>query len=304
MHCERLNSIVCERNGMGVPVILLPPNPSKQDVATAQNWVTKFAVHEATGLSLPNGAQFLLVGVTGQVHDILPSIEYEYTQISKRGFMEFQQLGQKQSGSGSKAVGGVQSKFFYLSSQITADDVAATLRNSTVRRLVMFNFGAVAPVPYLIPANVQARSLEEAAPIIKDMADGGAWISDLSSINKTRGQLGYDALTSKELSDDDVVLGPRITIPGNPAMMPAQPPSADSTDSTDQGAGKQQPGAGGKKAEGGKQKAADGKNSAQSGQSVETLARQAAQPLRAPRAYPSAFFKEGDSGNIGGMFTA
>ncbi len=31
-HLERIDAIACERNSLGVPMILLPPNPSKQDV--------------------------------------------------------------------------------------------------------------------------------------------------------------------------------------------------------------------------------------------------------------------------------
>ena len=64
-HLERIDAIACERNSLGVPMIMLPPNPSRQDVQTAQNWVTQLAAHEKTGLSLPNGAEFKLVGSKG-----------------------------------------------------------------------------------------------------------------------------------------------------------------------------------------------------------------------------------------------
>lgn len=288
-HCERIKAIACERTGVGIPVILLPPNPSKQDVATAQAWVTALAAHEKCGLTLPNGAEFKLIGVEGRTEEILTFIEYEDTQIAKRGFMEFQQLGQRSSGSGSRAVGGVQAKFFYLASQFTADDIAAKIRNTTVRRLTMFNFGPDAPVPYLVPANVQARAIEEAASVIQQLASGGAWISDLKSVNKGRNILGFDPVSSKELSDDDVILGPRITIPGNPAMQPAQAP----------GAGESGVGAGGSAGQKAKGKGQMANGSAELTPDTRhlapvLLARQPAAPLVAPRAHPSPFFREGD----------
>jgi hypothetical protein len=208
-HLSRINAIACERNGLGVPLILLPPNPSRQDVAAAQQWVTSLAAHEKTGLSLPHGAEFKMVGIEGQIREILPAIEYEDAQIARCGFMNFMELGQRSTGSGSRAVGGVQAKFFYLASQYEADFIAARIRNTTIRRLVLFNFGPEAPVPYLVPSNVQARALEEAADIISKLAAVGAWISDRGSVNQVRNELGYDAFV-----DEEAVLARGVAMPG------------------------------------------------------------------------------------------
>jgi len=35
-HLERIDAIACERNSLGVPMIMLPPNPARKDVQTAQ----------------------------------------------------------------------------------------------------------------------------------------------------------------------------------------------------------------------------------------------------------------------------
>src|SRR5271157_726377 len=208
-HLERIDAIACERNSLGVPMIMLPPNPSKQDVQTAQNWVTQLAAHEKTGLSLPNGAEFKLVGIEGRIREILPSIQYHKQQIATSCLAMFMELGQTQTGS--RALGDSQTDFFLLATQNTADYIAHQIRNSTIRRLVMWNFGPDAPVPYLIPANVQARSIETMSAIIAQLAQAGAWISDRSSVNQARHELGFNDFT-----DEDVVSirGETIATPG------------------------------------------------------------------------------------------
>jgi hypothetical protein len=208
-HLERIDAIACERNSLGVPMIMLPPNPSRQDVQTAQNWVTQLAAHEKTGLSLPNGAEFKLVGIEGRIREILPSLQYHKQQIATSCLAMFMELGQ--SATGSRALGDSQTDFFLLATQNTADYIAHQIRNSTIRRLVLWNFGPEAPVPYLVPANVQARSIDSMAAIISQLAQAGAWISDRSSVNQARHELGFE-----EFQDEDVVAirGETIGTPG------------------------------------------------------------------------------------------
>jgi hypothetical protein len=195
-HLERIDAIACERNSLGVPMIMLPPSPSRQDVQTAQNWVTQLAAHEKTGLSLPNGAEFKLVGIEGRIREILPSIQYHKQQIATSCLAMFMDLGQTQTGS--RALGDSQTDFFMLATQNTADYIAHQIRNSTIRRLVTWNFGPDAPVPYLVPANVQARSIDSMAAIINQLAQAGAWVSDRASVNQARHELGFEDYLDEE----------------------------------------------------------------------------------------------------------
>jgi hypothetical protein len=201
-HLERIDAIACERNSLGVPMIMLPPNPSRQDVQTAQNWVTQLAAHEKTGLSLPNGAEFKLVGIEGRIREILPSIQYHKQQIATSCLAMFMELGQSQTGS--RALGESQTDFFLLATQNTADYIAHQIRNSTIRRLVTWNFGPDAPVPYLVAANVQARSIDSMAAIINQLAQAGAWVSDRSSINQARHDLGFEPLQEDDGDDKSI----------------------------------------------------------------------------------------------------
>ncbi len=219
-HLERIDAIACERNSLGVPMILLPPNPSKQDVHAAQQWVTQLAAHEKTGLALPHDAEFKLVGIEGRIREILPSLQYHKQQIATSCLAMFMELGQ--SHTGSRALGESQTDFFLLATQNTADYIASRIRHSTIRRLTHWNFGPDAPVPYLVPANVQARSIETMAAIIAQLAQAGAWISDRASLNQTRHELCFT-----DLAEDDVVAirGERIGAPAGDIPAPGGEPA-------------------------------------------------------------------------------
>ena len=149
------------------------------------------------------------MGIEGRIREILPSLQYHKQQIATSCLAMFMELGQ--TATGSRALGESQSDFFLLATQNTADYIAHRIRNSTIRRLVELNFGPDAPLPYLIPANVQARSIDTMAAIIAQLAQAGAWISDRASINQARHELGFT-----DFADDDVVSvrGETIATPG------------------------------------------------------------------------------------------
>jgi hypothetical protein len=199
----RIDAIACERNSLGVPAILLPPGASKEDVASAQNFVTQLAAHERTGLTLPAGAEFKIVGIEGRLRDILPSIEYHDMQMARAVQAMFMQLGGT-ARTGSRALGKEQTDFFLLALQSIADQIASVIRNDTIKPLVEMNFGEGAPLPLLKAANVQARTLEDTVDAISRLAQAGAWISDRSSLNELRHELGYG-----DLVDEDVLVGGR-----------------------------------------------------------------------------------------------
>jgi hypothetical protein len=241
-HLERIDAIGLERNSLGIPMIMLPPNPSRQDVQTAQNWVTQLAAHEKTGLSLPNGAEFKLVGIEGHLRDIMPSLQYHKQQIAASTLAMFMELGGEKSGS--RALGESQTDFFKLATQYQADYIATRIRNATVRRLCMWNFGADAPVPLLVPANVQARSIEAMSKVVAELAQQGAWISDRGSVDQIRGEMGFE-----NFKDEDVVLARGVTMPGTnmPDDGTEKPPEAtDNTDDADQPGRQKAKGGGGK----------------------------------------------------------
>ena len=175
----RMDSIACERNALGIPVWKLAPGFSKEDRDAAYNFVTQLAAHESAGAVEPPGdpaTGLRIVGVEGRVRDILPSIQHHNVMISRAALALFMDLGVAQHGS--RALGEQHGDFFLLSLQNLADQVAAVITNTSVRRLVEFNFGEDAPAPRLIAANVQARGLGEIVDALTKFAQTGLVVSE------------------------------------------------------------------------------------------------------------------------------
>jgi hypothetical protein len=134
----KIDCIAIERNGLGVPTIKQGPNVSVEDRKAAQQWVQMLAAHESTGLSLPNGWEFLLTGVTGRVRDPSASIQHHSEMIMRSVLANFLSLGTTQTGS--RALGGSMRDFFYLSLEAISHKIDETISNTSIRRLVDYNY--------------------------------------------------------------------------------------------------------------------------------------------------------------------
>ena len=135
----RIDAISIERNGLGVPTIKQGANVSAEDRKAAQSWVQMLAAHESTGLSLPNGWEFALTGVSGRVRDPQASIQHHSEMIMRSVLANFLTLGTTQTGS--RALGGSMRDFFYLSLEAISRKIDETISNTCIRRLVNYNYG-------------------------------------------------------------------------------------------------------------------------------------------------------------------
>lgn len=168
----RIDSIACERNGAGVPVVTLPPSPAEEDKIAAYNFATGLSVHEATGITLPNGAKFELVATTGTEHKILPSIQHHSEMICRAGLAMFMTLGTTQTGS--RSLGNTMLDFFQMSEEATAKFICDTITQTTIRRLCDLNFERAGqkalPYPKLIVPHIAVLNPLELFTALKDIA--------------------------------------------------------------------------------------------------------------------------------------
>jgi hypothetical protein len=201
----RIDAIAAERNSLGVPVIVLPAGFSKEDHDAAVNFVTQLAAHERTGVVLPNGATFEILGIKGALKDLNPSIQHHNEQISVQALAMFLNLGRTESGS--RSLGREHNKFFMLSLQNVANKIAELITNTTIRRLVYFNYGLDAPCPRLVAANVQARALEDIVDALTRFAAAGLVVSDRG----LRARLREDLALPVETQEGVVATGGHAT---------------------------------------------------------------------------------------------
>ncbi len=208
----RIDAIACERNSLGVPVYRLAPGFSTQDRDAAYSFVTQLAAHEATGMVEPPGdanSGFRIVGYEGRVRDLGPSIEHHNVMISRAALALFMDLGQAEHGS--RALGKEHGDFFLLALQNLADQVALQITNTTVRRLVSYNFGEHAPVPQLVAANVQARGLTDIVDALTQFAQAGLVVSEENLRSYIREEL---ALPGESKRGVVAIRGEAVELPG------------------------------------------------------------------------------------------
>jgi hypothetical protein len=171
----RIDAISIERNGLGVPTIKQGQNVSAEDRKAAQNWVQMLAAHESTGLSLPNGWEFALTGISGRVRDPQASIQHHSEMIMRSVLANFLSLGTTQTGS--RALGGSMRDFFYLSLEALSRKIDETISNTSMRRLVDYNYGdgvrarhgVPLPYPRLVTSNIIVINPLELLEVAKDV---------------------------------------------------------------------------------------------------------------------------------------
>ncbi len=167
----RIDAISIERNGLGVPTIKQGPNVSAEDRKAAQQWVQMLAAHESTGLSLPSGWEFVLTGVSGRVRDPQASIQHHSEMIMRSVLANFLSLGTTQTGS--RALGGSMRDFFYLSLEAVSQKIDETISNTSIRRLVNYNYtpqpGKKLPYPRLVTSNIIVINPLELLEVAKDV---------------------------------------------------------------------------------------------------------------------------------------
>lgn len=170
----RVDAIAQERNGMGVPFVKMGANASKEDRAIARGWVQALAAHEKAGIVLPGPDwDFGLKGVEGTTRDPKDSITHHNLQISMAALEMFLTLGQTQTGA--RALGETMSDFFSMSVQATANQIAKTITQTSLKRLIDYNDfgGPVERYPQLVPAEILSIKFDSIVGALKDLASAG-----------------------------------------------------------------------------------------------------------------------------------
>lgn len=175
---ERIDAIACERNGMGVPVIIQADNAGKEDRTAAEAWVANLSTHERTGLVLPFGWTFKLQGVEGRPRDILPSMRYHSEMIVRSVLATFLAFGTTQTGA--RALGESATDFFKLALEGTAWLIAETMTTGSIRQLVDYNFTVPDATfyPRLSFANILATAPFELWKTVATMVQQGVFQAD------------------------------------------------------------------------------------------------------------------------------
>lgn len=173
----RIDSVACERGAAGVPMLSMGDgskgvNVDPTDRERAIQWVTNLSVNENTGLALPPGWVAKILGIEGGVRQILPSIQHHSEMICRAPLAMFMALGT--TATGSRSLGNTMVDFFQLMEETIARFICNTISETTIRRLVDYNFprakGKKLPYPKLDIPHIAVINPLELAAAIKDLA--------------------------------------------------------------------------------------------------------------------------------------
>lgn len=140
-------SVRDDRNSMGVPVYRAAPQETSLDAGLK---IARDHRSGATaGAAVPNGADFRLQGVEGELPDVEHQVRYHDESIRNAVLAHFLNLGQ-QSGTGSYALGSSFLDFFVMSLQSLGQQIASTATMHIVEDLVDLNFGTEVQAPRVV----------------------------------------------------------------------------------------------------------------------------------------------------------
>lgn len=186
-------AIAAERNGMGIPVVTMGPKAKLEDRKAALAWVSSLLTHEKTGLVLPAEWTVDLQGVTGQTLDPQALIEHHNGQIGAVALAQFIMMGTGHHDSGgNRSLAETMSDFFFQGLQATADQIGEVFSETTIARLVKFNFGPGVRPPRLVPQDLIASKIGTIGTILSDLTgeQGGLITPDRNLEAWLRAKLG------------------------------------------------------------------------------------------------------------------
>nr|DAI75396.1 MAG TPA: Portal protein [Caudoviricetes sp.] len=221
---QALNSLVLQRNGMGIPKYkasqLTDRSEVKAEMESGQQLAEAYAAGSVTGYSLPPGAEMPVEGVTGQLPDIPASMEYHANQIAIACNATHLNLT---GGGGSYALASVQLGEFIQGLQSMAEWIADTASQHIVEDLVRVAFPEYeGPTPFITSTRIQVQKDLTPGDISQLAAQGvltkepnlEQWVRSSFRIPKARSL--FEALKAKKsLSDAEEEMGVSLTSSGD-----------------------------------------------------------------------------------------
>lgn len=175
----RIDGIAAERHGVGIAVFTLPPTATEEGEDSDYGKINRIGqslhTHERSYVALPNEYGFDLKGVTGQLHDIIRSIEHHDMQIVRSILAQFINLGASEVGS--YALSQDQSGFFLMALRAVGVNICDTMNRYAINQLVDYNWD-VEHYPKLVVSGLEQRDIGVFAKAVADFVTAGVILPD------------------------------------------------------------------------------------------------------------------------------
>lgn len=194
----RIEAATARRNGMGLPVYYGSDADDIQgtDLVTGRAMTTSVRAGMGSGLAVPAGADFKLLGVQGNLPDIRAAIDYHDKSIALAGLAHFLNLDR----GGSYALASVQSDTFVQSVQAIAEMITDIANMHVVEDLVDINFGEDEPAPKLVFDEIGSRR-DAVAAALQQLVAAGILFPDRTLEESVRQSYGLPAKQPMPVTD-------------------------------------------------------------------------------------------------------
>lgn len=184
----RLERLVLERNGMGVPFYESYSETDQEDIDRGLEMVEGLRSGSESGVSVKKGAKLSILGVSGQLVSPRDAIAYHDAQIARTALAHALNLEGK---GGSYALADVQMDMFIQSLQTIAEYIATVVNKYLITDMVEKLTGErVGPFPRITFETIGSRTGFSAADLVA-LKNAGLLIADdaLQAYVRRRGEL-------------------------------------------------------------------------------------------------------------------
>ncbi len=177
----RIDGIAAERHGVGLAVFKIPVSAStggsSSDWGKIEAVGAKLIAHERAYVAIRDDYDFELKGVTGQLHDIVKSIEHHDMQIARSILAQFINLGANDVGS--NALSQDQSSFFLMALKAIGAFIGENFSRFAIKQLCQINWDVDAKQhPKLTVSGLDVRDIGKWSEAISKVINAGAVLPD------------------------------------------------------------------------------------------------------------------------------
>lgn len=197
-----VNAVALEKLAMGIPVIEFDTGVSEDEKARAREYLRQMRANEEAYIEKPKGSTVEMLDMkASSTKDVLPTIKYHDRQILLSVLGQFLDLGSG-AGSGSRAVGDVQSDLFMLSEEAANQFLMAVIQEQLIKPLCDLNFSELPNgYPKLTSGHIKDDDVTQLADAYQKFASANLLTADPELEQHVRTQLGAPDLP-EELKKD------------------------------------------------------------------------------------------------------
>lgn len=182
----RIDGIGAEKNAVAFLKLTYPTSATPEDIKKCDEVGQHYQAHENQYVSMPADHDAVLLGTTGHIKDLMPSIEHHNKAIAESVLADFLTLG---AGSvGSWALSKDKSSFFLMSLGAVGKNICDTFNAYAIPQWVQYNYGDV-DLPKLVHGKLDTRNLQEYATAATSLLQSGGITYDNNIENTLREML-------------------------------------------------------------------------------------------------------------------